>query len=168
MDEVDAANEWQAAFDSISEWISIHDMDFKIVRANRALAEALHTTQEALIGQHCYSVICHSSQPCFGCPQKLVHETKTHQSSRVFLPNLGFYSNVAIWPLFGQDGKVEHTVHVIRDVAQYNRMDIDPTQGGVWFRKLANSLPYIAFELDNSGNLVFANPSLMHGRVQPG
>lgn len=162
MNAGDGVKEWQAAFDGISEWISIHDRDFKIVRANKALAEALHTTWEALIGEHCYNVICHSNQPCFGCPQKLVLETKSPHVSRVFLPSLGFYSDISIWPLAGADGDVDRTVHLIRDVAQYNTIDIDPTQAGVWFRKLANSLPYLAFELDNSGNLVFANPVLMN------
>ena len=44
------ASEWQAAFDSVSEWVSIHDKNFKIVRANKALAEALHTRPEAAGG----------------------------------------------------------------------------------------------------------------------
>lgn len=155
------AREWQAAFDSLSEWVSIHDKDFKIVRANKSMAEALHTSPKALVGQYCYNVICHAAKPCLGCPKNLVQQTGTHHSSRVFLPRLGFFSDVSIWPLLDPDGEVDRTIHVIRDAALYSNLDIDPTQGGLWFRKLANSLPYMAFELDNLGNLIFANPALM-------
>lgn len=161
LSEVGRVQEWQAAFDGISEWVSIQDREFKIVRANKALADALHTTPEALVGEYCYKAICHSDQPCFGCPQQQVQQTGIPQTSRVFLPSLGFYSDVSIWPITGARGEVERTIHIIKDVAQYSRIDIDPSQGGVWFRKLANSLPYLAFELDNSGNLMFANPVLM-------
>ena len=38
---------------------------------------------------------------------------------------------------------------------------IADTQDGVWFRKMASSLPYIAFEVDNAGNLLYANPVLI-------
>ena len=154
-------SEWQAAFDGVSEWISIHDSDFRIVRANKALADALHTTPAELVGEFCYKAICRSSQECFGCPQKTAQQTMTHQTSKVFLKRLGFACDISVWPMADDDGQAGHSLHIIRDAAHYDNLQLDPTQGGLWFRKLANSLPYLAFEMDNQGIVTFANPALM-------
>ena len=94
-----ANNEWQSAFDGISEWISIHDNNFRIVRANKALAEALHTTPEALVGEYCYDVICSSHQACSGV-RKSWYSRQACTKSRGYFYHGG--QGHAPWPPKGQ------------------------------------------------------------------
>ena len=129
LDGIAGENEWQAAFDGISEWISIHDKDFRIVRANKALAEALQTRRKRWSGNTAITPSAARNQTCSGCPQNLVQQTGMHQISRVFLPRWGFYSDVSIWPLLGADGEVDKTIHIIRDGVCHNNLDIDADAG---------------------------------------
>ena len=52
-----AAKEWRTTFDSITDLISIHDKDNRIVRVNKALADMLKTTPKELIGKFCHEVM---------------------------------------------------------------------------------------------------------------
>jgi len=45
-----AAQEWRTTFDAITDLISIHDKDNRIVRVNKAVADLLKTTPHELIG----------------------------------------------------------------------------------------------------------------------
>ncbi|MCJ7743762.1 MAG: PAS domain S-box protein, partial [Dehalococcoidales bacterium] len=52
-----AAEEWRTTFDSITDFISIHDKDNRLVRMNKALADAFKTTPKELIGKVCHEVM---------------------------------------------------------------------------------------------------------------
>jgi PAS domain S-box-containing protein len=158
---INGVNGWLAAFDEISELICINDKEFRIVRANMALAEALHTRPEALVGKYCYEVICGDEQPCTECLQRKTLNTTKGRSSKVFLPRLGFYADISAWPLCETGEESDKTLHIIRKIRQHKEIDINPAQDGFWFRKLANSLPCPAFEMDLAGKLIYANDVFM-------
>ena len=48
------AREWSRVFDSITDLVSVHDRDFRIVRANRAFADFLKMPVAELVGKHCF------------------------------------------------------------------------------------------------------------------
>ena len=48
--------EWETTFDAMTSGVSIHDLDFNIIRANSSLDRMLGTTTAALIGKKCYAV----------------------------------------------------------------------------------------------------------------
>ncbi len=48
------AKEWQTTFNSITDRISIHDKDLRVVRVNKAYADTFKMSPEAPIGKHCY------------------------------------------------------------------------------------------------------------------
>jgi len=62
-----AAQEWRTTFDSITDLISIHDKDNRIIRVNRALADLLHTTPQELIGKYCHQVMHGIKEPPETC-----------------------------------------------------------------------------------------------------
>ena len=51
-----AAIEWRNTFDSMTDGVSIHSADFRILRANRALALMMGTTPQFLIGKYWYKM----------------------------------------------------------------------------------------------------------------
>ncbi|MCP3677250.1 MAG: HAMP domain-containing protein, partial [Deltaproteobacteria bacterium] len=48
--------EWVATFDAIQDLISIHDIDNRILKVNKALAIKFDTTPEDLIGRNCHDL----------------------------------------------------------------------------------------------------------------
>jgi len=63
-----AAEEWRATFDSITDLVSIRDKDFRLVRVNKAYADAFKMKPKELIGKTCYEIVHGTKQPCPDCP----------------------------------------------------------------------------------------------------
>ena len=108
--------EWEATFDAIADGISIHDADFRIVRANRALAERLGTTPRALVGRTCYELFHHSQSPLENCPHASVMQNGQPQSIELEEPVLGGTFLLSAYPLRNGRGEITGSVHVLRDI----------------------------------------------------
>ncbi|MGH9566983.1 MAG: GAF domain-containing protein, partial [Candidatus Angelobacter sp.] len=50
-------NEWASTFNSIPDLILVHDKEFRIMRANQALAQRLAIPRDQVVGQFCASVL---------------------------------------------------------------------------------------------------------------
>jgi len=113
-----AAEEWRTTFDSITDLVSIHDKDFKLVRVNKAFADALKMKPRELIGKTCYEIVHEANEPVPNCPHKKTTETKKPAMAEFFEPHLGIYLEVSTSPIFNKEGEVMALVHVARDITQ--------------------------------------------------
>ncbi|MBN1805982.1 MAG: response regulator [Sedimentisphaerales bacterium] len=112
------AREWRTTFDSISDMVSIHDADFKIVRVNKAFAEAFNTEPKELIGKTCYEVLHNTKQPCPNCPHGWTLKTKKPASLEFYEPQLGIHLGVSTSPMFDEKGEVVGSVHIAKDITE--------------------------------------------------
>jgi len=60
--------QWETTFNSITDGISIHDKDFRILQANQALSDLLGRPHEEIVGQTCYRLFHQCAEPMAGCP----------------------------------------------------------------------------------------------------
>jgi PAS domain S-box-containing protein len=118
-----AAEEWRTTFDSITDFISIHDKDNRIVRVNKALADALKTTPKELLGKVCHEVIHGTEEPPGNCPCRQTLRTSKPATIEMFEPNLGIHFQESTSPIFDKKGEVIGSVHIIRDVTNQKRME---------------------------------------------
>lgn len=61
-----AAEEWRVTFDSIADSVSIIDKDFKLLRVNKAYANAFKMHPKELIDKTCYEVVHRTIKPWIG------------------------------------------------------------------------------------------------------
>jgi len=111
-----AAEEWEATFNSIRDTISIHDRDYKIVRVNKAFADVFKTSPDEVIGKTCYEVVHCQKEPWPVCPHKQALETGQPVRQEFFESHLGIYLEVSASPIFNEEGKVVATVHIAKDI----------------------------------------------------
>lgn len=78
--------EWEAAFDSIEEPVSVINSRYEIVRFNKAYANLAKTITKDLVGKHCYKILFNRESPCRDCELnknfELKHEHSFHVVSR--------------------------------------------------------------------------------------
>ncbi len=117
-----AAKEWSATFDSITDMISIHDKDFRIVRMNKAFAESFKMPPEALIGKHCYEVVHGTSAPIASCPLARTLTTGRTEVAEIFEPLLEIWLQVTTSPMFDEKGEITGAVHTSRDITQSRKI----------------------------------------------
>ncbi len=108
--------EWAATFDAITDGISIHDADFRIVRVNRALAQRLGRPAEELIGQSCYRLLHHTDAPISECPHVQVLASGQPHTVEIEEPVLGGTFRVSAYPLTDEQGKLIGSVHIFQDI----------------------------------------------------
>ncbi|MBM4463803.1 MAG: PAS domain S-box protein [Chloroflexi bacterium] len=118
-----AAEEWQTTFDSITDMVSILDKDFKIIRANRAFADAVKIRPEELSGRCCYAVVHGMGCPVEGCPHKETLKTRRTVTREIFEPNLGIHLEVTASPLLNETGEVWASVHIARDITERKKAE---------------------------------------------
>ncbi|MBI5098308.1 MAG: PAS domain S-box protein [Nitrospirae bacterium] len=118
------SNEWETAFNSISELISIHDKDFNIVRVNNAFSDVLKKKRSELIGKKCYEVIHGTSEPRSDCPYKRTMETGEPFTEEFFETRLEIYLQVSTSPIFDEKGEILGAVHIAKDVTEHKKSEL--------------------------------------------
>ncbi len=118
-----AAQEWRTTFDAITDFVSIHDRDFRVVRVNKAFADLVGMKPQEIIGKHCYEIVHRAKQPVANCPHKLTIETGRSATAEIYEPSLGKYLEVTTSPIFNGKGELVATVHIARDITEHKKMD---------------------------------------------
>ena len=117
-----AAEEWKRTFDSISDAISIHDRDFRILQANKAFADLFGKSASEIIGKHCYELY-KGEKPHLGCPQEQTLATKKPAAAEFYESRLGKCLRVSTSPIFNGKGKVAGIVHITRDITEQKQQN---------------------------------------------
>ncbi len=113
-----AAEEWRTTFDSISDMVSIHDKDFKIIRANESFAKAFNMRPAEVIGKTCYKLVHGTEEPLQACPHAKTFCSGKPNSGEYFEPHLGIHLEVCASPIFDQNGSIVASVHVANDITE--------------------------------------------------
>lgn len=106
----------QWAFDAMQEMISIHDMDGKAFKVNKALAARLKTTPEALAGKSCHEIFFDRKGPHAGCPHEKTVLTAAAASGEFTDMALDGAYQVTTLPVLNASGAMIAVIHVARNL----------------------------------------------------
>lgn len=120
---LDAAEEWQRTFNSISDIVFIQDTDFTIIRANKAMFAVLKKKPEEVIGRKCYEILHNGDKPWPGCPFGKTKLDKRVHTEEVEDPNIGIPLLVTVSPMFDKKDKLIGSVHIARDITERKKID---------------------------------------------
>lgn len=118
-----AKREWEDTFDAVKDFVTIHDTDYNIIRANKATAERFNATPQALIGKKCYALFHDTSEPHAMCPNKKTIETGKPAFVELDDPHLGGIFLTSTYPLINEKGEVYAAVHTMKDITEMRRAD---------------------------------------------
>ncbi|SHO50402.1 PAS domain-containing protein [Desulfopila aestuarii] len=105
-------------FNSISDYVSVHDRDFRIVRVNSALCAFLGRREEELIGNLCYSVFHNRESNWPNCPQVRLCKEIRPVTELVDDEHIGMPLLVTCSPVHDENGELLGVVHIARNVTQ--------------------------------------------------
>jgi PAS domain S-box-containing protein len=113
--------EWERTFNTVPDLICILDAQHKIRRVNRAMAVKMGMSPEQAVGVTCYQAVHGLQRPPDSCPHAKLIEDQMEHSAEVHEARLGGDFFVTCTPLRDRDGQLVGSVHVARDVTEYNR-----------------------------------------------
>lgn len=107
-------NELVDIFDSINDAITIHDIDYNIVRANRAALQLLG--RDRLEGLKCYQAFHNLDRPSQACPIHISIAERRFTTEEFFEPAVRRYLELKASPRLNRRGDVIGIVHIVRDI----------------------------------------------------
>ncbi len=108
-------NEWASTFNSIPDYILVHDNEYRILRANRALLDRLELSGTEVIQQLCESVLPGAGTRWQSCPYC---GNSSVSAATEYDPCFGGYSVVSTSADTGEDVTRGATIHVIKDTTE--------------------------------------------------
>jgi len=118
-----AKNQWERTFNAVSDLIMILDGAHRIVRVNKALANRLGVSPEALTGMDCHTGSLHDKGAATLCPDVPLLEDGKEHSVEVYDQSLGGFFDLRISPLRYEEGAVFGSVHVARDITAFKSIE---------------------------------------------
>jgi len=122
------AEEWVSTFNSITDLVSIHDKDCKLVRVNKAFAETFKMEPEELIGKTCFDLVHGTNEPWATCPHKETLCKKISSTVEFFEPRLKIFLEVSTSPVFDDNGEVVGSVHITKNITDRKKAEEKQTE----------------------------------------
>ncbi|MGO8688167.1 MAG: ATP-binding protein [Thermoguttaceae bacterium] len=132
-----AKEEWEQTFDTVPDFVAVLDEQYRIVRANRPMAQRLGITPEQCVGLRCYEALHGTDQPPDFCPHARTCQDNREHTAEVHEPRLGGHFLVSTTPRFDEQGRLIGTVHVARDITARKR-DEEERDTAAGFLRLVN------------------------------
>jgi len=116
---------WRGLFDIHLDPLAFIDTRYRVVRANRALAEALGCRPEELAGRSCFEIFHGGTCPVETCPHtRLLRDGCAHASELSLAPLGGCYW-VSVTPVFDDSGQLLGCLHIARNVTAYKKLEAE-------------------------------------------
>ncbi len=149
----------ESVFNSIQDGISVLDRDCNIVRVNKWM-EKMYSGQMPLVGKKCYSAFQQRQSPCPWCLS--VPTLETREAHVEIVPysledSQTGWIDLTTFPLKDASGTVVGIIEYVKDITAHKKVEEAFWKSEENYKELANSLPQIVFETDESGKVTFAN-----------
>ena len=106
-----AKEEWERTFEAIDDIITIQDPKMRIIRMNRAAAQALKSYTVIPTGAYCYELFGDETRPCTGCPIWQTIQKRSSHTAEIALNSLDKTYQVTGSPIFSDGNDFIGVVH---------------------------------------------------------
>ena len=115
--------EWEQTFNALPDLIAIIDLDNRIKKVNKAMADRLDGKPEDFVGSSCFSLIHGTKEPPDFCPHSdLLKYMKTHVKQFPIELLQGDFL-VSTSPIFDDEGQLMGSVHLVQDITERNKLE---------------------------------------------
>ena len=114
---------WEDTFNNITDMITIHDINYNIIYANKAAEKMLQLPLMDITQNKCYKYYHGKESPPSGCPSCACLKTEKPDSFEVYEPHLKKYIEIRAMPQFNSKKELIGLIHIVRDISDRKRME---------------------------------------------
>ena len=152
-----ASQEWRSTFDTIPDLIAIIDTEHRIIRVNRAMANALKLDPKETLGLKCYRYIHGAESPPANCVHSQLLADGQGHSLELYEERLGGWFRVTVNPLRDESGVLIGSVHVAHDITLTKQHEQELLASEVKYRQLHESMMDAFVKVDLQGRIIESN-----------
>ncbi|MFQ5686237.1 MAG: ATP-binding protein [Candidatus Scalindua sp.] len=116
-------DEWQKTFDAITDIITIHDKDFRIIMANKAFFEKFNFDKKQLSETRCHEIFHGAENPWYSCPLERTITSLQPECEEVDDPHMGGIFFVSTYPLLDENKEIYGVVHMAKDITSQKNVE---------------------------------------------
>ena len=162
-----AKQDWESTFNTITDMITIHDKDFNIVRANKAAEKILGLSTLENGPLKCFKYYHGTEAPPKRCPSCSALITKESIISEVYEPHLKMYIEIRAIPRFDKNKELIGLIHVVRDISERKKIEDEVKRAKVeWEMTFDNATELITL-IDKNFRIVRCNQSFANFVKKP-
>jgi PAS domain S-box-containing protein len=153
------SEQWQSTFDAIPDPIMLIDLDYRILRANQAMANRLRCEAKDLLGLYCYQVVHAQAEPPWFCPHSKSLQSKVTERAEISENQLGGVYDVTTTPIFNYQQEMFGSVHVARDITEHKTAERNLQESESLLRGITDAALDAILIMDDQGRISFWNPA---------
>jgi PAS domain S-box-containing protein len=115
--------EWEDTFNTITDMITIHDKDFRIIRANKAAEKILDLPFLADTDAKCYQYYHGKDCPPDDCLSCDCYQTGKPASFETYEHHLNRFLEIRAMPRLDRNDQIIGLIHVIRDITDRKQVE---------------------------------------------
>ncbi len=116
-------DEWLKTFDAITDIITVYDMAFGVVRANKAFFEKFRINTGPLSDKQFYEIICSIDRPWHKSLLLKSVKSLRPESEEIYDSKMGGVFLMTAYPLIDEKGEVFGIVHLTKDIAFQKKVE---------------------------------------------
>ena len=118
-------DEWRKTFDTITDIITIHSRNYKIIMANTAFYEKFKIDKKELSDRKCFEIFHGTDNKWHTCPLEKSIESSQPASEVVDDPNMGGIFLISTYPLKNESDEVYAYVHLAKDITMQKELQTE-------------------------------------------
>ena len=163
-DIIKAKEEWEATFDAMTDMVTIHDRDMRIVRANKAAHDFFGVEDGQLTGKKCCEAFWGSETTCSGCPLLITMKSGKPCTEILNYNKPDKILQVTTTPIPNDSGKPEYYVHVATDMTEQKQLEKEVSRANR-LASLGELAAGIAHEINNPNALILYNSDILETMI---
>lgn len=116
---------WKQTFDLLPDMVAIIDMEYRIVKMNKAMAKHFNITNDEIIGKLCHMCVHNTEAPPSFCPHAQLMKDNQEHSVEFYEERPDSYFRVTVSPIYNSAGEVVGSLHVARDITDRKRAELE-------------------------------------------
>ncbi len=141
-----SAREWSNTFNAVEDATCLMDNEQKILRCNKAMTELFQKGYHEIVGHQCWEIVHHTTGPVCNCP--FVRHKLSLKRESMELELNGKILDITTDPILDDQGKLNGTVHIIRDITERKQLELSLDEQRVFNETIINTTPDILYIYD--------------------